>query len=183
MKAIVSTTCMPCGRVLPASNGTTRVRFVSLLEGPIATSPLDIFNLESAQIQTLLRLIQRQDVDGEELMDLALELIFPVTPAMDPAVGAEVFVDILRSHLVILDLGLGARRDQLEVFRRDSYGRVALFQADGAVTSRGDWRVRDGQCCRVLNEATMTGSIERLFGWDWDGHDGLYATTLFVGVV
>ena len=58
-----------------------------------------------------------------------------VRPAMNPAIGAEVFIDVLGSELVVLDLGFGAGCNQLEVFRRNPHRRVALFQADGAVAA------------------------------------------------
>lgn len=121
--------------ILPTSNGTARIRLLTATRSPIIVLSIVIIHLNSAQVQPFLWLIQRQDVDREESMYRSLIFKLPVSPAMNPAIAAEVFIDVLGSHLVVLDLGLGAGCNQLEVFRRDSHRRVALLQADGAVAA------------------------------------------------
>jgi len=125
--------------LLPASKHSARERMISRLERIIP--PVGINNLEIPHIQPLLRLIEGQHIDGEEFVLLALILVLPVGPAVDAALATEVFINVLRSHLVVADLGLGAGSNQFKVCRRDSDRRVALFQADGAVAFGGHWQL------------------------------------------
>lgn len=86
--------CLYHGSItLPASKHTAWERLISLFETVVP--PVVVYYLKRSHIQSLLRLIQGQDIDGEECVFLALILVFPITPAVDPALVTEVLVDIL----------------------------------------------------------------------------------------
>lgn len=123
------------GSILLPSNTAARIRLVTWTRSPIIGSAIAVIDSELAQFQAFLWLIQRQDVDREELMLRSLKFKLSITPTMDPTIGTEVFVDVFGSPLVVLDLGFGARRHECEIFRRDPDRRVPLLQADGAVAA------------------------------------------------
>lgn len=94
------------------SNTTARPRCVPKPRDPIIIPAIAVADFKVTQLQTLLRLIQGQDIDGEEGMLAPLEFEFALRPTMNATGGAKIFVDrVAETHLVVVDLGSSLGRD------------------------------------------------------------------------
>lgn len=105
---------------------------------PIVISPVGILDFELAEIQTLLWLIQSQDVQAEEFVYLALIFKLSGAPNMGATLVAEVFVDVLGAELVVFDVGSGRRADQGEILGLDAEACHSVLQAHGTVAATCD---------------------------------------------
>lgn len=82
---------------------------------PVIIPTIPVFDLELAQVEAGLGLVQGQDVEGHEVVGLALELVAARGPDVDAAFVAEVLVHVLGTHLVVLDLRGGLGREERKV--------------------------------------------------------------------
>lgn len=80
---------------LGTSKTTTRPRNVSRPRNPIVIPAIKIHDAKFAKLESLLRLIQRQDIDREEFVQCPLKFELAVAPTMDSTRAAEVLVDVL----------------------------------------------------------------------------------------
>lgn len=132
--------------------------------------PIHINHLPFTQIQSFLRLIERDNVDLEELDHLSLPRKLARSDDMHAASATKVFVDFgarVAARSVVLALGQRRWREECEIGLRHAAGCEALFEADGAVAAAGGGVVgqaRFGHCDGVFYETTMAAALEGSFG-------------------
>ena len=97
--------------------------------------PVPVLHRPLTQIQALLRLIQCIEVDREEIVLLAIELVGTLTKDLHAALVAEIPMTLLRSELVVRQFGLCGRRGELEGRWLDAEGGEARLLAHGAITA------------------------------------------------
>lgn len=100
-----------------ASRQTIRPRLIPRTSSPIVVQTILISNLGFAQINTILRLVNRGQIYREEIMALAFPFIIPFLPDMSAAVSAEVLCACLDVGRIASQRGIffGVWTDQMEI--------------------------------------------------------------------